>query len=192
MSILGTIGNIALQILPFAPTMAKALQTGGSAGDKAMALLQAFLGGVRKTPEEIELILAQTDAQKLVELRKIEAEFIVEMVKSGNQLAMAHLQFDKEMFKKKNSFFFIGPRYLAMWMSLLLLLMFNSLIFAPTLMALCNLVFGLGIPLEDIRAIQTMADGMSGNAVIADMFVLLGIGGYKTIEKFRGVHRDGF
>lgn len=174
-------------LAPMIPTIVAALggKTGNKYADIAVDLLGKVLNKPGATKEEIEAELARTDAEKLVELRKLDTELKLQIQRDKSDIQKLELELAKiqgqvilEDSKSKDRFRTYWRPTLA-WMAVAGL--GTAIFLKPIIMVLAML---LGADLQQtLQWIPQFDTGLLMSLIIP----LLGLGAYRSYEKVRGV-----
>lgn len=164
--------NLADIIKGIAPTIATAL--GGPLAGAAVTFLADKLGASDKTQEAVSQIIQGVDP---VKMKQLDYEFQEHMASLGIQLQLAQIGVNTEEAKSPN-WFVAGGRPFIMWT--------------------CGIAFAYATVIEPIcRFIAQVLYGYNGAFPVLNtdltmqvLMGLLGLGAYRTFEKFKGVESN--
>lgn len=175
---MGALASIASILFSVAPLASRLVGGGSGSGWVAttLQLLGKFLN-CAATPAEIQVKLKELDTQKLIALAQIDAELQMQMMSCDMEIVTAQSEINAQEAASDDKFKsrwrpFIG------WIcgSSFALIVFWNLILMPILVA-CGV---------DISKYQTLAS-TGVDLILAFTPAMLGIGGMRTYEKFKGV-----
>lgn len=164
--------NLGDIVKGMAPTIATAL--GGPLAGAAVTFLADKLGASDKTQEAVSQIIQGVDP---VKMKQLDYEFQEHMASLGIQLQLAQIGVNTEEAKSTN-WFVAGGRPFIMWT--------------------CGIAFAYATVIEPIcRFIAQVLYGYNGSFPVLNtdltmqvLMGLLGLGAYRTFEKFKGVESN--
>ena len=180
-------------ILAAIPTLFSALSSKGKWYDKAISLLQAFLNKPGASKEEIERDLMKIDAEKFIALKQMEHDFRMQVMKEKHEINKAYLDLAKVQGEINKEDAKSMDKYRARWRptvgwlctyALGLQIVVAGLIMP--LVAILGLFINFGANFSEVMHILKTVDLAFA---ITILIPLLGIGGYRTVEKIKQVKK---
>jgi len=164
--------NLADIVKGVAPTLATAL--GGPLAGAAVTFLADKLGASDKTQEAVTQIIQGVDPLKMKEL---DNQFQVQMAQMGISLQLAQIGVNTEEAKSTN-WWVAGGRPFVMWVSGFAFA--YAAVFEPICRFIAQVLYGYNGAFPVLNTDLTMQVLMG----------LLGLGGLRTFEKFKGVESN--
>lgn len=164
--------NLADIVKGVAPTIATAL--GGPLAGAAVTFLADKLGASDKTQEAVTQIIQGVDPVKMKEL---DNQFQVQMAQMGISLQLAQIGVNTEEAKSTN-WWVAGGRPFVMWVSGFAFA--YAAVFEPICRFIAQVLYGYNGAFPVLNTDLTMQVLMG----------LLGLGGLRTFEKFKGVESN--